>query len=189
LLNSDGTAATLKETGSESLKGVRVPSDSVKLYDMAAVDASTLAIVHRYKNELRLVNVQSGAERVVAVDAPEVKESIARLNRMAAGAPKDAPYAAPVLFHAVVADSNGNLLLGVSPGLTAEGMRLVQLNREGRYLGSLRLRPATVQRVQNSSGPALSAHRHLSIANSTIATLSEDGIVSLFAIQQNGEGR
>lgn len=172
LLSSDGTAAVLKETGSEPLRGVRLPPDSAKQYELAVVDTSTLAIVQRYTNELRLVNLQTGAERVVADDAPELKESVARLDEMAAGAPKGAAYAAPVLFHAAASDCNSNLFLGVSPGSVAEGMRVVQLDREGRYVRSLRLK--------NRNGPRLRVQRHLAVATSTMATLSEDGVVSLF---------
>jgi hypothetical protein len=184
VMYADGTLALVRRARVEPLPGVHVPPASAKLYDLTSLNAHTLAAIHRYSNEIRLFDLRNGSAKVISVEAPEVKESVQKIDTITAGAPKDAPFAPPVLFHAAASDEQGNLFLGVSPGPVRGGMRVVQLGSDGSYVRSLRLRPAASPGGQNSSDSPMRVQRYLSISGFTMATLSEDGTISLFTVKE-----
>ncbi|MEP6534929.1 MAG: hypothetical protein ABJF23_06415 [Bryobacteraceae bacterium] len=184
-LGSDGTARMLKANGViEVLNRVHIVPAYANKYDLVALDAYALAVIDRYANQIRIIDLRTGSETITAVGAPEVDESLKKINSIVAASPQGVRVAAPVLFHAVASDGNGNLYLGVAPGALRRGMQVVQVGRDGKYVRSMRLLPTAIPRLKSDSNKlGLSLQRNLSIAGSTAATVTPDGLISLFTLQ------
>jgi hypothetical protein len=166
------------------LRGARFPDLPDHLH-FVATDDHTVVVVDPHKPVIRRANLLTQTVTSVAVDAPEVMEAVQKIDsimeRVPTG-PKARPLR-PLLFFEAVGDRNGHLFLAVAPWQLAEGMRVVEIDGDGRFVRSLRLVPSALARLKREGNPAgWVLQRKLSIAGPTIATLSSDGDVSLYSI-------
>lgn len=178
ILGSDGS---LTPTGSESpapFRNVQIPA-MPESFHLVAIDDHTVALLDKFTPSLRIADLSRGSAVALSLDTPEVRQSMKTIDQITARAP--GRPARPVLFFDATGDGRGHLFMAVAPGTLSGGMLVNEVDHDAKHVRSLRLLPSPVARLKREGNPnGWVLQRKLSIAGSTIATTSSEGVVSLF---------
>lgn len=148
---------------------------------LVTVDDSTIALVDKHSAFVKFLDLRTGKESTVEINAPEVTEALSRIKSITNRVSGEAPSASPVLFFEAASDSRGNLYLAVGPAPLSRGMQLVHIGPDRHYLGSIYLLPAALPRLKTSSNlSGLNVQRRLAISGTTFVTVSSDEVISVY---------
>jgi len=151
-------------------------------YLLTALDNHTLAVVDEFSPTIYIADLSTGRTTSAIVSAPEVDQAILKSTALI---DKTAPNTAkPALFLDAISNGKGGLFIAVGGQSVSSGMCLIEVDRSGKRIRTLHLLPVTSQhsiRDGNLDGTLLQTR--LSAADAMLATISVEGIITLFRNQ------